>query len=65
MSINWLMFIMETGSALSEVGTEIRNVCIHEIHVASHAHVASRRTFTRKAGFIPPPIHIKFSRWAA
>jgi hypothetical protein len=49
MSINWLVFIMETGSVLCEVGTEIQNVCIREIHVASHSHVASRRSFTAEA----------------
>ena len=43
------MFLMQTGSVLCEVGTEIQNVCILEIHVANHAHVASRRTLTAEA----------------
>jgi len=46
MSINWLMLVVQTGSVLCEVGTEIQNVCILEIRVANHAHVASRRAFT-------------------
>jgi hypothetical protein len=49
MGINWLLLILETGSVFYEVGTEIQNVYIHEIHVASHAYVASRRTFTAES----------------
>jgi len=45
MSINWLMFLVQTGSVLCDVGTQIQNVCILKILVASHAHV----TFTAEA----------------
>jgi hypothetical protein len=49
MSINWLVFIAETGSVLCEVATEIQNMFIHEIYVANHAFVASHRTSTAEA----------------
>jgi hypothetical protein len=51
MSINWLVFIVEMGSVLCELGTGIQNSCIHEIHVTSHTNVASRQTFTAEARF--------------
>ena len=44
MCINRLVFVVERSSVFRKVGTEIQNVCIPEIHVASHAHVASCRT---------------------
>lgn len=57
MSINWLVFIVETGS-----GTEIQNVSIHEIRVVNHSvtHMASGGLSPQKPGFIPLPIHINF-----